>query len=112
MFFYIESLVFYIMIGMVTFWYFIVKLTNKRYVRRYKEENDKGYQGEENRKRLIERGKPDPTEPISINSGSTEPSKQSELQATGVDTDGKTSNSNRKISRKFRNPFRRGGRKK
>ena len=83
------------------------KLTNKINIRRYKPENDKSRKGEEQRiaelkagERRIEK------EPGNV-PGPSEPKRPINLPPTTSDIIGKTSYSDGKVSRKFRNPFRR-----
>ena len=92
-------------------WFKISKWINER---RYKQEDDKGYRGEENRKRLIAEGEPKPTKSIINDAGLTQPPGQSILPATETNdlgkadnSIGKTSNSNGRTSKRRRNPFRR-----
>ena len=111
---YIEVLVIVVIALLLFIWFAWFKTSKWIAERRYKQEDDRGYQGEENRKRLIAEGKSDPAKSISDDAGLTEPPEQSILPTTKVnvggeksDSIGKTSKSNGRPSKKFRNPFRR-----
>lgn len=111
---YIEVLVIVVIVLLLFLWFSWFKTSKWINERRYKKENDRGYQGEENRQRLIAEGKSDPTKSIINDAGPTESSGQSILPTTEIndigeasDGIGKTSNSNGKLSKKFRNPFKR-----
>lgn len=117
----IEVLIIFLIISMFIIWSLWVKYSTQYHVRRYNKENDKGYQGEQNRLKFIEEGKrkvegrePELSSTVSNIPGTTKFERSDNLQVSNSSTDGeaessdgKTSNSNRKISRKFRNPFRR-----
>ncbi len=123
----IEFLIFLLLISEFGLWFLWFRISRWTHVRRYKKENDKGYLGEENRKRLIEEGKrktkgresvSDSTVPDLQRPTSFERSSSLQIPTTNDDGktnpgDGETSGSNRKVGRKFRNPFfrRRGGKK-
>ena len=115
----IELLIILIMFAISIAWFIYFAISNRISVRRYKKENDKGWLGEENRKRLIEefnRGESESSESVSIDDGSGRASEQIDLQTTEIDDGGKedssigkTSSSNGKSSKEFksfRNPFR------
>jgi len=111
---YIEVLVLVVIVLLVFLWFAWYKTSKWFNERRYKQENDRGHKGEENRKRLIAEGKSDPTKSIINDAGFKEPGRQSILQTTETNnlgkadnSNGKTSKSNGRTSKKFRNPFRR-----
>ena len=119
----IELLIIILLILEFIIWFAWYKISTKLIVRRYKKENDKGYIGEENRKKLIReseegtdgRESDTPTTTSDI-PGTRESEERGNLQIpTSIDdgqtssNDGETSDSNRKVSRKFRNPFKRRG---
>lgn len=117
---YIELLIIVIIGLMLLLWFIYLKISQFIYVRRYKPENDKGYQGNKRRQELLKEGRPDPIKRIAeaingegerntINEGQGEFEGHSDLQTTKTDSDGETSKSNGKVSkpRRFRNPFRR-----
>lgn len=111
---YIEGLVIFIIILMLFsfgVWFFLTRYISRR---RYKTEDDRGYQGEENRKRLIAEGKSDPAKSIIDDARSTEPPRPSILSTTKINDIGEADTSTRKTSegnggpsKRFRNPFRR-----
>lgn len=101
----IEFLIFVVIVIMLLFWFLWFKLSKWTAVRRYKTENDKGFKGEENRRRLIAEGKPDPAKSVIDNARFTESSKHNILSTTDIDDVGKTSTSNGNVGKKFRNPF-------
>lgn len=122
----IEFLIVLIILGMFFFWWIWFVLSRAYYERRYKEENDKGLQGELKRRehiRELERrnGKePSASNSISSISGQREPKGQSILSPADIINNGETSNSPRETSTsngnsskkfRFRNPFARGNRK-
>jgi len=111
---YIEVLVVVIIVLMLFLWFTWFKISKWISERRYKQKDDRGYQGEENRQRLIAEGKSDPTKSIINDAGLTEPQRRSILPTTenndlgeADNSNGKTSNSNGGLSKRFRNPFRR-----
>ena len=112
---YIEVLVLVVIALLFFFWFIWSKISKWISERRYKQKDDKGYQAEENRRRLIAEGKPDPAKSISNDAGLTEPPEQSILPTTKTNdigeadnSTGKTSTSNGRTSKRFRrNPFRR-----
>jgi len=111
---YIEVLILVIIAIMLFLWFVWFKISKWISERRYKQKDDRGYQGEENRQRLIAEGKSDPTKSIINDAGSTQLKGQSILPTTETNdlgeadnSPGKTSNSNGRTSKRFRNPFRR-----
>lgn len=119
--FYIELLIPAIMFIIFITWLVYIWVTKKIHERRYKPENDKGYQGEENRKRLIAERGADPIrkitnsitgsrEGINNDEGQGEPEGRDNIQAADVDVNGEAgsgSGKSVKPRRKFRNPFKR-----
>ena len=115
MIFYIELLIVIAIFLLFIFWFIWQQLSKKILERRYKPENDKGLKGEENRRRLIAEGKPDPQKSIITNAGLAESKESGILQTTKTDdvreadnSNGEAGRVNGKIGRKFRNPFKRG----
>ncbi len=115
----IELLIILIMFAISIVWFIYFAISNRVSVRRYKQENDKGWLGEENRKRLIEesRGREsESSESVSIDNGQRGASEQINLSATEIDNRGKEDSSIGKTSccngessgriKSFRNPFK------
>lgn len=114
---YIELLVVFAIIFMIIVWAVWSKVSRYIIKRRYKQEDDKGWLGEENRKRLISRGIEDPiraikdsVEPVSngsiSNEGQGTSSTGTDIQTTDANVPGENSSSTRK-GNGFRKFFRR-----
>ena len=112
---YIEVLVLVVIALLIFLWFIWSKISKWINERRYKQEDDKGYKAEENRRRLIAEGKPDPAKSISNDARLTEPPERGILPTTETNdtgeadnSPGKASRSNGRTSKRFRrNPFRR-----
>ena len=94
---YIEVLIPFVIMSLVTLWFFWLKLSTKWHKWRYKPENDRGEKGEEHRKELIRAGLPDPittvAKTIVDTSGQREPTERSDLPTATSDDVGTNSNS-------------------
>jgi len=105
----IEVIIFGIILTIVITWFIWYKLSKWWNARRYNPENDKGRKAEERRredKRIGTTGREPAAADIGIK-GLRESEKRTVLQAAKTIADGKTSDSNGKVSRKFPNFFRR-----
>ena len=83
-------------------WFIWKKISDKRLLKKYKPENDKGRLAEEKRRRDSQS-----TETVADIPGPGEPEERGVLPSAIVDVNRKTGEGNGKIGRKFRNPFRR-----
>lgn len=95
------------------FWAIWFRISNKILLKKYKPDNDKSRKGEEIRRAKLDRGKSRDEKPVINLDGFAEFDPRELLQATAINElgedikpNGKTSNSNGKVSSKFRNPFR------
>jgi len=98
----IEFLIFFILTFMFVGWIVWKKISNRRALKKYKPENDKGRLGEEKRRRDSQSAETAFGIP-----GLGELEERGVLPSTDVDVDGEASKGTRKTGRKFRNPFRR-----
>lgn len=120
---YIESIIFIIILLLITFWTIWYAVSRKWNERRYKPENDRGKIGEEHRQEFIREGKSDPSKSIGFYDGQRQPARQFSLPPTVANNPGedghgtgKTGSSNGKSPggspgtrgkpRKFKNPFK------
>lgn len=114
---YIEVLVIFAMVFMVIVWAVWNKVSRFIIKRRYKQEDDKGWLGEEHRKKLIGRGVEDPIRTIKnsveqVSNGSISDEGQgtsstgTDIQTTDVNVSGENSSGTRK-GNCFRKFFRR-----
>lgn len=112
---YIEVLILFIVIAIFGIWFVWVKLSKKYHNWRYKPENDRGKIGEDHRKELLKKGKPDPVRGVQ-RSITTDPSRielperqgesegHSDIPATESNSTGKNRFG---LRESIRNPFKR-----
>ena len=101
---------------MIFVWWTWFRVSSKINIKNYNPENDKGRQAEEKRRRAggfkeaigreFANTRDSPTTSFS-DEGFRESEEPRVLQTTETIVDGKTSNSDGKVSKQFRNPFRR-----
>lgn len=109
---YIELLVVGVLLALLFIWGAYIILSKKFYKWRYKPENDRGKKGEEFRQELIQQGRAD-REGTSTRTGSPNlegerfTDERTNLSPTNSLSVGKTSKSNGKTRRRYRNVFTR-----
>jgi len=89
---YIEGIIFIILFFFTSIWFMWFKWSERRLLKKYKPENDKGRKG--NEFRTAERGTKEST---IINNGNEQHERREFLQETNANNDGKDSTSNRKL---------------